>query len=245
MYIGHVPFTYDYPRPSLTVDCVVFGFDPHDKVDPLKVLLIKRLDDPFKGKWALPGGFVNVSDEGSQGESAFEAAQRELSEETGITVGYMEQLYTFDTPGRDPRGRVVSIAYFALVKTEDHAVQAGSDAGEAIWVNLSKVNLEGLAFDHGTILRIGLMRLENKVRWSPIGLNLLPEEFTLGELQRLYEAVLQRSLDKRNFRRKILSMGILREVGVDENRPTKPVRVYRFDQQAYDSAVRKGFNFEI
>lgn len=239
-----MPFTYKYPRPALTVDCVVFGFDPNDRDNPLKVLLIKRLDEPFKGKWALPGGHVDVSDTGV-GETPEQAAHRELSEETGLTVGYMEQLYTFASPTRDPRGYVASVAYFALVKTADHTVTAGSDASEAIWVSVNNIRREGLAFDHGDILKKGMERLETKVRWAPIGFNLLPEEFTLGELQRLYEAVLQRSLDKRNFRKRILAMGVLTEVGVTSGRPTRPARLYRFNKEAYDAAVKRGFNFEI
>lgn len=237
--------TYEFPRASLTVDCVVFGFDAEDKEDPLKVLLIRRLDDPHKGKWAIPGGFVNVSDDDTQGESLEDAACRELNEETGLTIQYMEQLYTFGTPGRDPRGRVVSVAYFALVKTDDHKVVAGSDASEAVWFGLNQVKPEGLAFDHGSVLAKGLARLEAKVRWAPIGFNLLPEAFTLGELQRLYEAVLRRTLDKRNFRKKVLAMGVLKEEGLTTGREGRPARLYRFDEAAYNAAVQSGFSFEI
>lgn len=238
-------FSYPYPRASLTVDCVVFGFDPSDKTAPLKALLIKRLDEPHKGKWALPGGFVNVSDEEDQGESLDVAARRELNEETGLNIEYLEQLYTFGTPGRDPRGRVVSVAYFALVKAADHQVTAGSDASDAIWVGVNNILFEGLAFDHGEILKTGLARLTAKVRWAPLGFNLLPKEFTLSELQYLYEAVLGQNLDKRNFRKRILAMGILKEAGLTTGRLTRPARLYRFDKRAYDAAVKRGFNFEI
>lgn len=246
VYIEHVmkKYSYEYPRASLTVDCVVFGFDP--TAASLKVLLVRRLDDPFKGSWALPGGFVNVSDEDPQGESLEEAAMRELNEETGLKIEYLEQLYTFGTPGRDPRGRVVSVAHFALVKTKDHKVVAGSDASEATWFEVANVRPASLAFDHAEILKVGLARLEAKVRWAPIGFNLLPAEFTLTELQGLYEVVLRRPLDKRNFRKRILAMKILTEVGTTgEGRMGRPARLYRFDKRAYNAAVKTGFNFEI
>jgi 8-oxo-dGTP diphosphatase len=237
-------FCYDYPRPALTVDCVLFGFDAERG---LRLLLVRRRDEPYRGSWALPGGFVQVADDVNQGEDLEAAARRELTEETGARVAYLEQLCTFGTPGRDPRGRVVSVAYMALVRTTDHAVAGGSDATEAEWIPVQPL-LDGqvkLAFDHEAILRAGLARLQAKVRYAPIGFNLLASTFTLGDLQRLYEAVLQRTLDKRNFRRRILAMGLLAEAGMQKDVPHRAAALYRFDKRAYERALRDGFHFEV
>jgi 8-oxo-dGTP diphosphatase len=237
-------FVYEFPRPSLTVDCVIFGFDPQAG---LQVLLVRRGGEPCLGMWALPGGFVDVSDDGGQGEDLEVAARRELEEETGAKIRYLEQLFTFGAPGRDPRGRVISVAYMALVRASDHRVVGGDDAAEAGWFPVSTL-LAGkrkLAFDHAEILRTGVTRLQGKVRYAPIGFSLLPPTFTLSELQRLYEAVLLRPLDKRNFRRRILAMGVLADAGQQENVPHRAAALYRFDKRTYDRAVREGFNFEV
>jgi 8-oxo-dGTP diphosphatase len=247
--VGHhdadrVAFTYDHPRPSVTVDSVIFGFDPQSG---LQLLLIRRAGAPYHGMWALPGGFVRVSDEGDQGEDLEAAARRELEEETGVKVSYLEQLYTFGKPGRDPRGRVMSVAYMALVRAHDHDVVGRDDAAEAEWFPVSTL-LSGkrpLAFDHDEIIHMGVTRLQGKVRYAPIGFNLLARTFTLSELQSLYEAVLLRQLDKRNFRRRILAMGILASAGQQENVPHRAATLYRFDKRAYDRALRDGFNFEV
>jgi 8-oxo-dGTP diphosphatase len=237
-------FTYDYPRPALAVDCVLFGFDA---TTGLQLLLIRRKGPPFAGSWALPGGFVVVRDDGDQGEDLEDAARRELREETGAKVTYLEQLGTFGTPGRDPRGRVVSVAYLALVRASDHVVEGGDDAAEARWTplddHLSKHST--LAFDHDAIVQAAIARLQAKVRTAPIGFNLLPPTFSLHALQRLYEAVLLRPLDKRNFRRRILAMNILTEVGKQEGVPHRAAALYRFDARAYARAVRDGFHFEL
>jgi 8-oxo-dGTP diphosphatase len=235
--------TYEYPRPSVTVDCVVFGVADHLK--EMHVLLIRRGSDPFQGLWALPGGFVETSDTGNQGESLDEAAQRELSEETGAQVGFLEQLGTYGTPGRDPRGRVISVAYYALVRLEDHPVKGGDDAAEAKWWPIEKALQMYKAFDHDKILKDAWARLQAKVRYAPIGFNLLPPKFSLTELQSLYELILNRTLDKRNFRKRILAMGILKEAGVQVGVPHRRATLYRFDSVAYERAVREGFNFEI
>lgn len=237
-------FSYDHPRPSVTVDCVIFGFDA---AAGLQLLLIRRGLEPYQGMWALPGGFVRVADKNGQGEDLEAAARRELEEETGAKVSYLEQLYTFGAPGRDPRGRVISVAYMALVRANDHHVVGRDDAAAAEWFPVSTL-LAGkrpLAFDHPEIIRTGVARLQAKLRYAPIGFSLLAPTFTLGELQGLYEAVLLRSLDKRNFRRRILAMGILAEAGQQENVPHRAAALYRFDKRAYDRAVREGFNFEV
>ena len=229
-----MPHTYEYPRPALTVDCVVFGLDDED----LKVLLVRRDLPPFEGRWALPGGFVRME------ESVDEAARRELREETGIGDVYLEQLYTFGDVNRDPRGRVVSVAYYALVNLADHRVQAATDARDAAWFGVSDV--PSLSFDHDEILSAASQRLKGKVRYEPIGFELLPPKFTLSQLQRLYETVLERPLDKRNFRKKILSMGVLVETDeIQQDVAHRAARLYRFDEEKYKRLRKKGFNFEI
>ena len=227
-------YTYEYPRPALTVDCVVFGMDEGD----LKVLLIKRGVEPFLGKWALPGGFVRME------ESLEDAARRELEEESGIRPSHLEQLYTFGEPGRDPRGRVVTVAYFALVKLSDHRVHAATDAREAAW--FSVWDTPKLAFDHAEVLGTALQRLKGKVRYQPIGFELLPPKFTLTQLQRLYEVILERELDKRNFRKKILAMDLLEELDeVEQDVSHRAARLYRFDHKKYKQLEKAGFNFEL
>src|SRR5258706_12949185 len=192
-----MPHTSQYPRAALTVDCVVFGYDEGE----LKVLLIERGLEPFKGKWALPGGFVRVD------ETLDEAARRELEEEAGLENVFLEQLYSFGDVDRDPRERVVSVAYYGLVKLSAHETRAATDAADARWFPISK--LPKLAFDHAQIFATALARLKGKVRYEPIGFELLPPKFTLSQLQHLYEAVLENELDKRNFRKKVLSLALL------------------------------------
>ena len=227
-------FTYDYPRPALTVDCVVFGLD----ADDLKVLLIRRDKEPFAGQWALPGGFVETD------ETLEAAARRELVEETGVENVYLEQLYTFGDVDRDPRERVVSIAYYALVKLSDHGLRAATDAREAGWFSVGAA--PPLAFDHQTILAVAVERLRGKVRYQPLGFELLPEKFTLRQLQQLYETILDRELDKRNFRKKILGMGLLKELDeVETDVAHRAARLYRFDRRKYERLSKQGFNFEI
>nr|WP_255653629.1 MULTISPECIES: NUDIX domain-containing protein [Myxococcus] len=218
----------------MTVDCVVFGLDDDD----LKVLLIQRGVEPFQGRWALPGGFVRMD------ESLDEAARRELEEESGIRPGHLEQLFTFGAPERDPRGRVVTVAYFALVKLSAHTLRAATDAREAAW--FSVWDTPKLAFDHADILNTALQRLKGKVRYQPIGFELLPPKFTLTQLQRLYEIVLERELDKRNFRKKILAMDLLEELDeVEQDVSHRAARLYRFDHKKYRQLEKAGFNFEL
>ncbi len=229
-----MPFNYEYPRAALTVDCVVFGFDEGE----LKVLLIQRALEPFKGRWALPGGFVRVD------ETLDDAARRELQEEAGLREVFLEQLYTFGAVNRDPRERVVSVAYYALVKLSGHETKAATDAADARWFPISEA--PKLAFDHGDILAAALARLKGKVRYQPIGFELLPPRFTLSQLQHLYEAVLGTGLDKRNFRKKVLSFGLL--VPLKETQMTgrhRPAQLFEFDADKYEKLRKKGFNFEL
>ena len=226
--------TYEYPRPALTVDAVVFGLDDED----LKILLIRRALEPFQGRWALPGGFVRVE------ESLEEAVRRELQEETGIAQLFLEQLYTFGAVDRDPRERVVTVAYYALVKLSDHRIKAATDARDAAWFAVSEAR--GLAFDHDRIVAAALERLKGKVRYQPIGFELLPPRFTLSQLQRLYETILETPLDKRNFRKKILGMDFL--VALDEVQKDvahRAARLYCFNRKKYQQLQKRGFNFEI
>jgi 8-oxo-dGTP diphosphatase len=227
-------FTYEYEKPVLAVDAVVFGFDYGD----LKILLIKRGLEPFIGQWALPGGFVR------KGESPDRAVRRELAEETGIAQEvFLEQLYTFGEPDRDPRGWVLTVAHFALVKLSDFTIKAATDAKDVQWFRVS--DLPQLAFDHAKIISMALQRLKGKVRYQPVGFELLPPQFSLTELQHLYEALLEQKLDKRNFRKKILSLGILRETGKTAKTAHRPAALYEFDGQQYEALKSRGINFEL
>lgn len=191
-------YTYDYPRPAVTTDCVVFGFDGHD----LKILLIERGIEPYKGTWAFPGGFLNMD------ETAEQCALRELKEETGLDLNYLKQVGAFSNVDRDPRTRVITIAFYALAKKA--SVQGGDDAAKAQWFALNEV--PHLAFDHDFILRKTMEKLRKDIHFEPIGFGLLDKEFTMSELQRLYEAILGVQFDRRNFYKKMLQTGILDEV---------------------------------
>jgi 8-oxo-dGTP diphosphatase len=226
--------SYEYPRPALTVDCVVFAVEQQ----ALKVLLIRRGQPPFRGRWALPGGFVRID------ETLEHAARRELEEETGLADVFLEQLYTFGALDRDPRERVVSVAYYALVKLSEHALRAATDASDAAWFDVA--HLPRLAFDLRAILGVGLTRLRNKVRYEPIGFELLPRKFTLSQLQQLYETLLERALDKRNFRKRVLAMELLVETDeVQSDVAHRAARLYRFDESKYRKLKKLGFLFEL
>lgn len=231
-------YTYDYPRPSVTVDIIVFTFQQEE----LRVLLVQRNGEPFAGDWALPGGFVQMD------EDLETAAHRELVEETNVQDVYLEQLYTFGEPERDPRGRVITVTYFALLSLDqaaEQAIQAGDDAGDARWWNMYA--LPKLAFDHGRILDYALQRLRWKLEWTALGFLLLPDEFTLSELQHVYETILDQPLDKRNFRRKMLSAKsedeiILEETGNYRQGDHRPAKLYRFSARAVElEQVRRRF----
>jgi 8-oxo-dGTP diphosphatase len=226
--------TYEHPRPALTVDCVVFAVID----EQLRVLLIRRAHAPFADGWALPGGFVDMD------EDLETAARRELEEETGLRDLFLEQLYTFGSPARDPRGRVVSVAYYALTDLGGRSVEAASDASAADWFAVD--DLPDLAFDHAAILACALERLRGKVRYAPLGFELLPRRFTLTQLQRLYEIILGRELDKRNFRRKIHGMGLLVDTGeTQRGLAHRAPRLYRFDRRRYRQLERDGFSFWV
>ena len=228
-------YNYEYPRPALTVDCIVFGLNAQQE---LKVMLIQRNIPPFQGQWAIPGGFVRID------ETLEAAALRELQEETGIHHIFLEQLYTFGDLGRDPRDRTVTVAYFALINLVEQKIQASTDARAAEWFAIS--NIPQLAFDHNQILQVAIARLRSKIRYEPIGFELLPQNFSLSQLQRLYETVLDRPLDKRNFRKKILGMDLLIDTGkVEHNVAHRAAKLYKFDENKYLQLKQKGFNFEI
>jgi 8-oxo-dGTP diphosphatase len=227
-------YTYRYARPALTVDIVVFALDANG----LQVMLIQRNGKPFEGDWAIPGGFVEVD------ETLDAAAARELEEETGLRDIFLEQLYTFSDVNRDPRERVVTVAYYALVNLAGHSVRAASDARNAAWFSVNE--LPKLAFDHDKILRVALKRLRGKVRYQPVGFELLPEKFTLRQLQTLYETILDRRLDKRNFRKKVQGMEILKATKeIEKDVSHRAAQLYRFNKKAYDRLMKQGFNFEI
>jgi len=212
----------------------VFGLDEED----LKVLLIQRDNDPFEGRWALPGGFAKV------GEAIEETARRELAEETGLKSVFLEQLYTFGEPDRDPREHVITIAYYALVNLAEHTVRPATDARSAAWFEIDDV--PDLAFDHNRILHTAYHRLKGKISYVPIGFELLSRKFALRQLQQLYEKILDRKLDKRNFRKKILKMAILKELDeIETDVAHRAARLYCFDKEAYDRKTKEGFSFEL
>lgn len=222
---------------SLTVDAVVFGYA---KTEGVSVLLVKRKYEPFKNTWALPGGFV------LEKESLEEAVARELKEETGVEVNYLEQLYSFGNPERDPRKRIVSIAYFGLVNSSTYKeLTAGTDADEAQWFNITQ--LPPLAFDHADIIALATGRLRAKIQYQPVGFELLDKKFSFADLEKLYIALLGREIDRRNFRKKILSFDFLEKLP-ELTKPEgqgRPSNMFRFNKKRYDQLTKKGFFFEI
>lgn len=219
---------------KVAVDAVVFGY----KDRSLQVLLIKRNIEPFKDCWALPGGLV--LDE----ESLEEAVVRELKEETNVKANYLEQLYSFGQPGRDPRNRVVSVTYFGLVKPEHHEIKADTDAKDVAWFDIQE--LPELAFDHKTIVTKAKERLQGKLKYEPVGFDLLEDKFLFSDLEKLYVTILEKPIDRRNFRKKILSFDILEELDekVSEGRG-RPANLFRFHKKQYFKHLKDGFLFDI
>lgn len=220
---------------SLTVDAVVFGYEAPNN---LLVLLIKRALDPFKDSWALPGGFVREE------ESLEQSVERELKEETGIEVDYLEQLYSFGDPQRDPRARIVSISYFGLIRPSGLELNPSTDALEAQWFNIN--DLPQLAFDHQAIINKAIDRLRAKVTYEPIGFELLNEKFSFSELENLYTTLLGRPIDRRNFRKKIMSFGLLEQLNeLRKEGPGRPASLFKFQMSKYMSYQQKGLYFEL
>ncbi len=210
-------YEYEYPHPAVTVDVVIFTI----RNDDLKVLLIKRALEPFVGRWALPGGFVDID------ESLVDAAKRELREETGVAAAYLEQLYTFGAPKRDPRERVIIVVYYALTPSDALEIKAASDAEGVGWFGIDE--LPELAFDHSDIMDMALTRLSAKLDYSTIAFQLMPDEFTMPELRHLYELITREEIDARNFSKRILALDAIEPTGKERregaHRPAKLFRV--------------------
>ncbi len=209
-------YCYQYPHPAVTTDIVIFTV----RDEQLKVLLVKRKGAPFKGKWALPGGFVNIDEDLEQ------CAKRELAEETGVKGVYLEQLYTFGAPKRDPRERIITVAYFALIPSKQQTLKAASDAEAVDWFAIDE--LPKLAFDHQGIIDMAHQRLVAKLDYSTIAFQFMPKEFTLSELQTVYEIILRQPVDKRNFRKWVLALNNIQETGNERREgPHRPAKLYR------------------
>ena len=214
--------TKEYDKPSVTVDIVVFSIKNND----LKVLLVKRNIEPFKDKWAIPGGFVKIE------ESLEDAAKRELSEETGVKNVYLEQLYTFGEPKRDPRGRVITVAYMALINSEHINLKASADVSKSEWFSIKEIPT--LAFDHKKILEYALLRLKWKFEYTTVAFSLLGEKFTMSQIQKLYEIVFNQKFDKRNFAKKILSLNILKDEEIKKDVSHRPPQLYSLKKEIGD-----------
>lgn len=224
-------YCYRYPHPAVATDCVIFTFNGSQ----LEVLLIERGLEPYKGKWALPGGFLRMD------ESAEEGAARELREETGISNALIRQFHVFSTPDRDPRERVISIAFLALVKQQE--VVGGDDAAKANWFTLD--NIPPLAFDHDRILRMALRTLRETIHFEPIGFDLLNEHFTIRQLQNLYEGILDVRFDRRNFYNKMMRLGILDLVPGTNTQNKREAFLFSFNKSKYNELKHKGFRLEF
>lgn len=230
--MSEILYSYKYPHHAVTTDCVIFGFDGKN----LMVLLIERGIEPYKGRWAFPGGFLRAD------ETAEACAARELQEETGLKGAYIEQFGTYSDLDRDPRERVITIAYYALVRLQE--VCGGDDAAKARWFPIDEV--PSLAFDHDRILRDAMLKLRERIHFKPVGFELLPEKFTMKDLQMLYEAILGVRFDRRNFSKKMLHYDLLKQL--DETTwPTakREALLYSFNKEKYDEFKKKGFQIEF
>ena len=225
----------EHEKFHVAVDYIIFGYDEGGR--ELKVLLLKRNFQPAKGNWSLMGGFLKNS------EAIDDAAKRILNQLTGLTEVYMEQLYTFGEIDRDPGARIISVAYFALIKINASDLELVKNHG-ATWVPIS--SLPQLIFDHTAMVERALKKLQIRARTQPIGFELLPDKFTIPQLQGLYEAIYNKILDKRNFRRKLLSMDLLEKLEEKEKESSrKGAWYYRFDPKKYEDLLKRGFNFEL
>jgi len=219
---------------NISIDCVVFGFQK----DKFEVILIKRKRNPEKNKWALPGGFV------LKNETIEQAAQRILKETSNVKNIYLEEVHSFSEVNRFPLRRVITIAYFALINPEKHLIRPGIDTSDVRWVNIEEV--KKLPFDHNKIFTSSLNQLRKRIRLEPIGFELLPQKFSLTELQNLYEIILNEKLDKRNFRKKILSQGLLIELNEYQKEVAhRAAKLYKFNSNAYAKLKKRGFTFQL
>lgn len=229
-----MPFQNEFYKTAFSVDNVIFGFDGNN----LKVLLIRRKHEPFAGFWALPGDIVQPDQDLDEG------ALQVLERLTGIKNVFLEQVHTFGKVDRHPRGRVITVAYYSLIKIDDVKISPSSFAEKVEWKEI--MSIESLAFDHLDIMNTCLARLRRSVKYRPVGFELLPKKFTLTELQNLYESILEKDLDKRNFRKKILSMNILRTHNeMQKGVAHRPAKLYSFDALKYEAAKESGFVFEL
>ncbi|WP_458628737.1 NUDIX hydrolase [Winogradskyella sp. PC D3.3] len=220
---------------KVAVDAVVFGYESKGN---LSVLLIRRGVNPYKNAWALPGGLV------LEDESLEAAVKRELKEETGVKIDYLEQLYTFGKPKRDPRNRVVSVSYFALVRPNHFKIKGDTDAAEAKWFSVN--DLPKLAFDHKTIFNTAEKRLKGKLVYQPVGFDLLNPEFPFSDLEHLYATILGQDVDRRNFRKKIMSFGFVEETDkIHQEGSGRPAKLFKFNKTKYDALVDNGFHLDI
>lgn len=219
---------------AVSIDCVIFGF----RNSELDILLIKHAEGISKGRWALPGGWIRYN------ESIDDAASRLLTSLTGVSNIFLEQLKAFGEVNRYPGKRVITLAYYALINADNYSLSAGFTASDAQWFGIHDV--PRLAYDHNKIINVGFQYLKHKVRHEPLGFNLLPKKFTLHQIQKLYEAILETALDKPNFRRKLLNMNLL--VPCDEKQRDVSHRAasfYRFDKKIYKQLKESGFTFEL
>jgi len=228
-------YYHEHEKFHVAVDSIIFGYDEGGR--ELKLLLLKRNFQPARGEWSLMGGFVENN------ESIDDAAKRILNQLTGLSNVYMEQLYTFGEIERDPGARIISIAYFALIKINASDLELVKNHG-ATWVPIS--SMPSLIFDHEAMVERALKKLQIRARTQPIGFELLPDKFTIPQLQGLYEAIYNKALDKRNFRRKLLTMDLLEKLEEKEKESSrKGAWYYRFDQKKYEDLLKRGFNFEL
>ncbi|WP_300674939.1 NUDIX domain-containing protein [Soonwooa sp.] len=220
---------------KIAVDAVVFGYFENKE---LHILLIKRNIEPYKDTWALPGGLVQDT------ETLEEAIARELQEESGVNTNFVEQLYTFDGINRDPRNRVISVAYLALVNPDAHKLNAATDASDARWFSIN--HLPDLAFDHANIIDLAVARLRTKIQYAPIGFNLLKNEFAFSDLESLYQSILGRDIDRRNFRKKIMGYQLLTETeNYRKEGSGRPAKLFKFNPEKYKNLEQHGMYFEI